>query len=151
MNTAEIVRINIKNHHLYCDMVYKRVKGRERNLEEKIDTKINHSKRIEKELNNKNFYVYAAKHNNKFIGWIHILYVPKIGKWNKGVLQIDELYVEKNYRNMGLGTELVKTALKLRDDLELEKIRLYTDNPIAQRVYEKAGFKIINQCVFMEN
>ncbi len=151
MNKIKIIKINIKNYHLYCDMIYKRIKGRERNLEEKIDTKINHAKRIEKELSNNNFYVYAAKYNDIFIGWIHILYVPKIGKWSKGVLQIDELYVDKNYRNMGVGRELVDRVFKLKEDLGLEKIRLYTDNPIAQSLYEKAGLEVVNQCVFMEN
>jgi len=46
MNTIEIVKVNTKNYHLYCDMIHKRIKGRERNLDEKLETKTKHSKRI---------------------------------------------------------------------------------------------------------
>lgn len=151
MSLRKIVKVNTKNYNLYCDMLYRRVKRRDRNLEEMLETKKYHSTRIEEELKNKNFHVFAVEYNSKFIGYIHIVYIPKIGKWNKGLLQIDELYVDKEFRNLGVGTELIKKAFEIKDKLGLEKIRLYTENPIAQHVYEKCGFKIINNCVFMEN
>jgi ribosomal protein S18 acetylase RimI-like enzyme len=151
MSLTKIVEINTKNYHLYCDMLYRRMKGRDRNLEEMLETKKNHSSRIEDELKNKNFYVFAAEYNSKFIGYIHIVYIPKIGKWKKGLLQIDELYVDKDFRNLGVGSKLVEKAFEIKDKLGLEKVRLYTENPIAQHVYEKFGFKIINNCVFMES
>jgi hypothetical protein len=39
MSLTKIVEINTKNYHLYCDMLYRRMKGRDRNLEEMLETK----------------------------------------------------------------------------------------------------------------
>jgi len=151
MNTIEIVKVNTKNYHLYCDMIHKRIKGRERNLDEKLETKIKHYKRIEEELSNPNFYVYAAEYNKKFIGWIHGVYIPKIGKWTEGILFLDEIWVDPDYRNQGVGEMLMLKMKEIKKVMKVKKLRLYTDNQTAKTFFEKCGIKTVCQCHFMED
>ncbi|MFX0125176.1 MAG: GNAT family N-acetyltransferase [Candidatus Hodarchaeota archaeon] len=62
-----------------------------------------------------------------------------------GVVELEELFIQKSYRNKGIGTQLVKKAL-----LEIEKriyplhsIFLFIDktNGVTQHIFDKFGFK----------
>lgn len=150
MEDVFIRKVTSQNYNLYCEMIFKRMKGRERNIEEKLETKVKHSKRIEEELNNPNFYVYAAELDKKFIGWIHGVYIPKIGKWTEGILFLDELWVDPDHRNKGIGKMLVEKMKEVKEEMEVEKLRVYTNNETAKGLFEKCNLKVINECFFME-
>ncbi|MTI66340.1 MAG: GNAT family N-acetyltransferase [Firmicutes bacterium] len=151
-NTINITieRINKKNYHKFNDMVYWRINGVEKSAKEKEENKKTIFKEVYKELEHEGFYVYAAKYNEKFIGWISLMYIPKIGKWHKGVIYVDELWTAPNFRRKGVGYKLMNKAKELEEELGAVTTRLYTDNIIAQKLYEKCGLEITNDAVFME-
>ncbi len=93
-----IERITETNYNKFDDMVFYRENGFQR---EPSNAPI--SRQITEQLNNPDFYVYAVNVENRFVGWISITYIPKIGsRWNgKGHIYVDELWVAPDYRNNG--------------------------------------------------
>lgn len=83
---------------MYEDMISWRTDGNELADSERYCK--NESHRVELEDNN--FYVFSDEHEDRFIGWIHILIIPKIGKWKQGHIFVDEMWVAPKYRrNVG--------------------------------------------------
>lgn len=151
MNQAfEIVKVTKDNYHLYDDLVYLRLNGKERSEKEKEVSKTKIDLRILKELKKEGFFVYAALIEKKFVGWIHSIYVPKIGKWTTGIMYIDELWVSSDFRRKGIATALIKKVIEIKDELGIDCIRVYTDNKAAKNLYEKCGLHVINESFFME-
>lgn len=151
MNHAfEIVKVTKDNYHLYDDLVYLRLNKKERSEKEKEISKTKIDLKVLKELKKDDFYVYAALVKNRFVGWIHGIYIPKIGKWPIGVFYIDELWVAPDFRRNGIATVLIKKMIEIKDELGIECIRVYTDNAKAVKLYEKCGLHVINESLFME-
>jgi len=146
----EIVKVTKDNYHLYDDLVYLRLNGKERSEKEKEVSKTKIDLRILKELKKDGFFVYAALTENKFVGWIHALYIPKIGKWPMGIMYIDELWVSSDFRRKGIATALIKKVIEIKDDLGIDCLRVYTDNKAAKNLYEKCGLHVINESFFIE-
>lgn len=84
-----IVRVDETNYSLFVDMITRRMKEACGEVSE-----INAPPLFAKDLANKNLFVYAAKAEDRFIGWISLVYIPKIGKWKSGHIYVDELWVE---------------------------------------------------------
>ena len=60
---------------------------------------------------------------------------------------IDNNAVDPEYQGRGISTELVKRVVEELRALGVERIKVKTAHvPAAGRVYEKAGFRIVNQC-----
>lgn len=72
----KVDRINENNYYLFDDMVFWRENGFER---ETLRAPI--AEQIKKELANPNLYIYAVMVDNRYIGWISLVYIPKVGKW----------------------------------------------------------------------
>ena len=111
------------------------------------------SAQIKKELANPNLYVYAAKVDNRYVGWISLVYMPKIGKWKgHGHVYVDELWVAPPFRGLGLSKALMQKADELKEKLEATGIRLYVNvnNPTAKKLYESCGYQEDGQAHFME-
>ncbi|MTI49130.1 GNAT family N-acetyltransferase [Sporosalibacterium faouarense] len=145
-----IERINKNNYHEFNDMVYWRINEVERTTEEKRASKNECFEDVYKELDHQGFYVYAAKYQDKYIAWISLMYIPKIGKWHKGMIYIDELWTAPEFRRKGVAYELMKKAFELQSKTDAISVRLYTHNPVAQKLYEKCGLEVIGEAVFME-
>ena len=95
----EIERITEDNYTLFEDMIYWRQNGMEREPSREPV-----SEQIQKELRDPNLYVYAAMKEGRYIGWISLVYIPKIGKWGgHGHVYVDELWVAEQYRRQGCG------------------------------------------------
>ena len=75
----EIKRVTAENYSMFADMVTWRRTGK---YAESFSTQVD--KAIEKELQNPDLYVYAAQSDGRFVGWISLVYIPKIGKWIMG-------------------------------------------------------------------
>lgn len=146
----EIVKVTKDNYHLYDDLVYLRLNGKERSQKEKEVSKTKIDLRILKELKKDDFFVYAALIGKNFVGWIHALYIPKIGKWTMGIMYIDELWVSSDFRRKGIATALIKKVIETKDELGIDCLRVYTDNKAARDLYEKCGLHVINESFFME-
>ena len=143
-----IDRIDADNYSRFDDMVFRRVNGFER---EPSGAPV--PERIRRELENPNLHVYAAMVDGRYVGWISLVYIPKIGKWNgRGHVYVDELWVSPGFRRQGLAKALLQKADGLKDELDAAGVRLYvnTNNPAAQRLYEQCGFREDGQAYFME-
>lgn len=143
---VKITRVNNYNYHLYEDMVNCRISGIETAQADKSS-----STDIQRpELEDDKFYVFAGELQDRFIGWIHILIIPKIGKWQKGHLFVDELWVAPAFRRKGLALKLLSSIDLVKSETGIKSIRLITETESARKLYEKYGFTVVNECVFME-
>ena len=144
----EVVKVTAENYSLFQDLVVWRQTGsRQAFAGEPL------SRQIEHELENPNLHLYAARGPDCFVGWISLVYIPKVGKWGgRGHLYVDELWVAPEYRRRGIGTALLAMADRVKTELRATGIRLYVniDNPAARRLYEKSGFLESGKAHFME-
>ena len=144
-----IVRIDEGNYSLFDDMVFWRTNGFEREPEHAWV-----SEQMKQQLANPNLYVYAVQVENRYVGWVSLVYIPKIGsRWNgHGHVYVDELWVEPNFRGKGYAKALMQKADELKDKLHATGIRLYVNvnNPAAQNLYEFCGYREDGQAYFME-
>lgn len=95
----------------------------------KIRTYVN--SHIPKQLDNYRMITY----DNRIIGCI------LVEKKDANVL-LDEIYIEENYRNKGLGTKLIKDVILNNDIIYLW---VYKENVIAISLYKKLGFNTIEE------
>ena len=144
-----IEKIDINNYSLFDDMVFWRENGFEREASQKSV-----SEQMKKELANPNLYVYAVMVESRYVGWISLIYIPKVGsRWSgHGHVYIDELWVEPNFRGKGFAKALMRKADELKIELEATGIRLYVNvnNPTAKKLYEHCGYLEDGQAYFME-
>lgn len=153
MKEYKIIKVNNKNYSMFDDMVFRRINRRERTYAEKSEAASNNFKDIYLALDNTNLYVYAALDKDKFVGWISIIYMPKVGRLNGlGHVYVDELWVEPTYRRQGIANKLMKKADELLNITASAGIRLYvnSENPKAKMLYEKCGFSERGIAYFME-
>lgn len=145
----KIDRIDIHNYSRFDDMVFWRENGCER---EPTHTPV--SEQMEKQLANSNLQVYAVEVENRYVGWISLVYIPKIGsRWKgHGHVYVDELWVEPGYRGRGYAKALMAKAEELKREWDANGIRLYVNvnNPTAQKLYERCGYREDGQACFME-
>lgn len=144
----KIVKVEADNYSLFDDMIYWRTNGFER---KPIKRKVHED--IIKELANPNLHIYAVETEGKYVGWISIIYLPKVGKFNgHGHIYVDELWIEPNFRKRGYAMELMKKADELSNKINTSGIRLYVnaENPNAKALYEKCGYESLGLAYFME-
>jgi len=149
----QIVKVTKENYQWFDDMIYFRLN----NVERKNDQNQTNIKDLQvdnlKELENSNLHLYAATVNEKMIGWISLIYLPKVGKYKgRGIIYIDELWVEKGHRNKGIGKALLMKADELSSNLNASSIRLFVDssNQIAQKLYNSCKFRVVSNNLMME-
>ena len=141
-----IERITETNYPAFADMTYWRKNGTER----KNDAPP--GEMVKKHLADKNFRVYAARADNKFVGWIALVFMPKISWTDKGFVYVDELWVQEDYRREGIATALMAKADQYKNEIDAAGVRLYVNvnNPTAKHLYEKCGYSCEGTAEFME-
>lgn len=72
----KIEKIHADNYSLFDDMIFWRETG-----EERKPTTLPVAEAIRNELENPNLHLYAAKKQNRYVGCISFIYLPKVGKW----------------------------------------------------------------------
>jgi ribosomal protein S18 acetylase RimI-like enzyme len=82
------------------------------------------------------FLVSLAKENDTLIGYC----VSSINSEKQG--EVESIYIEKEFRNFGIGDHFMKTALKWMDDREVQRkiVGVAVGNEEAFGFYEKYGF-----------
>ena len=143
-----IVKIDAENYSLFEDMVYWRM-----NNSQRLPSKESVSQSILSELNNPNLFIYAVELESKYVGWISLIYMPKVGKFNgHGHIYIDEIWIEPSYRKNGFAYELMKLAEVLKEEKCATGVRLYVniDNLGAKKLYEKCDFIVSGSAYLME-
>lgn len=91
--------------------------------------------------NIENDWIYVACVDNKIVGYM-TCWINKKRPWLEyDVLEIGNLYIQKEYRRLGIGTELINKAKSICKDNEIKylKIEVLDDNKEAQRFYQKHG------------
>ncbi len=73
--------------------------------------------------------------DNKIVGCV------LLEKHNDGVL-LDEIYLEENYRNKGIGTDIIKKILLSN---KVVYLWVYKRNIKAISLYQKMGFRVIKE------
>lgn len=70
----------------------------------------------------------------------HIVGALRVIDYEDGVL-VDEIFIEKEFRNKGIGTSIFKNILKENNAVYLW---VYKTNTIAGKMYQNLGFKTIS-------
>ena len=144
---VEIRKVTAENYPLFDAMVRWRMSGipQEATLTETPE-------QVRQELANPNYAVYAACADDRFVGWIALCYIPKIGKWKRGHLYVDELWVAESYRRNGIARALLSRAEALAKEWAVTGLRLYvnTENPGARQLYASCGYEGFGTAEFME-
>ena len=131
--------------------MYKLVKSRESNIEKLIEYKkrtiYEYAENLsDEEINKINNYV-----ENNIQKIIDNYYNIIVGENIVGCLLLtdkddgkllDEIYLEEEYRNKGIGTDIIKNILKQNDIVYLW---VYKKNIKAIKLYKKLGFDIIEE------
>ena len=150
-----IERITRENYHMFDDMVSWRIKGVELTKEEKEANKSNEFIEVYKELEHPGFYAYGALCDGRFVGWISIMYTPKIGRrrWKKGVIYVDELWTAPEYRGRGIAKQLIRKAFDCQKETGAVEVRLYVgeDNMVAQELFKKCGLQMMWKATYMKS
>jgi ribosomal protein S18 acetylase RimI-like enzyme len=143
-----IVRVNADNYTRFDDMVFWRKNGIERtSLVQSLPVAILN------ELQNDNLHVYAAEIDGRFVGWISLIYLPKVGAWGgRGHVYVDELWVAPEFRRQGIAKQLMKQADELAERMHALGVRLYvnSENPSAKALYDGCGFERACTAYMME-
>ncbi len=95
--------------------------------------------------------IVVIKNNDKIIG-----YTILINFWSNefggNILNIDELYVVKEFRSLGIGTNLIKYLAenKYKNSVAIQ-LEATPENVLAKKLYKRLGFKNWqNECLIME-
>ena len=93
-------------------------------------------------LEDNNSYYIVAVEDDKIVGVLISEIQVKIHRAKKQCF-VDDLIVDENYRNRGIGRQLLQNAVDYAKDQDCEVIELtsYRDNVNAHRFYENNGFK----------
>lgn len=147
-----IEKVDKTNYDMFEDLTFIRKNGREKTTEElALPRKYTDTYKI---LENKNLYIFAAKTDCKFIGYVSAVYIPKVGSpKSPGHFFIDELWTQPQYRRSGVAHALMSQAEKASRDSGAIGMRLYTgsDNFSARALYEKCGYTNLGcDACFME-
>jgi len=107
--------------------------------------------KIESELTDKNAEFYFTELEGKAIGYLKI----NVGESqteikNKNALEIERIYVLKEFHGKKVGQILYEKAIELAKEKNMEYVWLgvWEKNPRAIRFYEKNGFVEFNKHVF---
>lgn len=97
----------------------------------------------QKEIIDKGGYIWLAREGNHILGTISLI------KVNSKTYEIAKLGVRKGFRNNGIGTKLMLTAIMKSYNLNATKIILYTTKKLdkALSLYERYGFKYVEDAV----
>ena len=98
-------------------------------------------------LINNNTHAFVCEKNNKIIGYIYC-YVN-----NESIGIIDALYIEEEYRGLGIATKLIELTinwLKNEKLVELIEISVMDKNKLAKKLYKKLGFQKFKETLRIE-
>ena len=92
--------------------------------------------------NIENDYLYVACKKNDIIGYM-TCWINKKKPWDKyDTLEIGNLYVKEEYRNLGIGTRFIEIAKKICKDKNIKylELKVLSENKSAREFYKKMKF-----------
>lgn len=142
-----IVRIDQTNYDRFDDMLFWRETGSER-----PPAHLPVPESVVRELQNPNLFLYALETEGRFVGWISLVYIPKVSKWKgHGHIYVDELWVAPAYQGRGFAKALMSKADELKLARQAVGIRLYVNvqNETAHALYNRCGYQEDGMAYFM--
>lgn len=114
-------------------------------LNELYENKIEYSKfsqKYKESLKDSSFYGIVAIEENKVVGVLISRVINRLAK-KKNILFIDDLIVNQNCRNTGIGKKLIQTATDYAVNKDCGALELTSmiQNVNAHRFYENNGFE----------
>lgn len=107
--------------------------------------------KLTQEIQNENSEFYFAELDQQHIGYLKINYGKAQTEFkNEDSLEIERIYVLKEYHGKGIGQELFNYALKRAKNREVKYVWLgvWEHNPRAISFYEKNGLEVFDQHPF---
>lgn len=109
------------------------------------------TEKLKTELTDKNAEFYFAELDNKVIGYLKVNFGQSQTEIkNKNALEIERIYVLKEFHGKKIGQILYGKAIKLAKEKNVEYVWLgvWEQNPRAIRFYEKNGFVAFDKHIF---
>ena len=125
-----LVKANIDNQELLIKYKLNSIIDYATNLSEEEINKINNyvKTNIPKQISNYKLIIV----NDNIIGCL------LVEKYKDGIL-LDEIYIESNFRNLGIGSSIIENIIK---DKKIIYLWVYKNNVKAIKLYLKLKFKI---------
>ena len=119
-----------------CDELLTKLIQDERQYNDTIDDNYIVTNHFNKMLDDENIIILAYYINKIIVGYI------LIRRTSNNTCLLDGLYVEKEYRNKGIGKSLLTEAISRIKNMNVkyEDINVMYNNIIAKHIYEKLGF-----------
>ena len=119
-----------------CDELLTKLIHDERQYNETIEDNYIITNHFNKMLDDENIIILAYYINKTIVGYI------LIRRTSNNTCLLDGLYVEKEYRNKGIGKSLLKEAISRIKNMNVKyvDINVMYNNIIAKHIYEKLGF-----------
>lgn len=150
-----VEQVTKENYHMFYDMVSWRMNNVELTQIEKEKNRSRVFVEVYKNLNHPGFYTFCALYEGRFVGWISLMYTPKIAlqRWSNGVMYIDELWVAPEFRRKGIAKQLMEKAFECQKNAGAAEVRVYVgdDNIPAQELYNKSGLHVDSKAVYMKS
>jgi GNAT superfamily N-acetyltransferase len=86
-------------------------------------------------------HIFVARQEGEIIGMVSLLYTISTALGGKVAL-LEDMIVAPEYRNSGVGSQLLKHAIRFANQTDCQRITLLTDsdNKSAQNFYQRHGF-----------
>ncbi len=97
-------------------------------------------------------HILIIKEKNEVLGMVNLLYTISTALGARvGILE--DMVISKEYRSLGLGSKLLKFAIKLAKENGCKRLTLLTDadNTSAHKFYTEKGFKLSSMIPFRIN
>ena len=119
-----------------CDELLTKLIQDERQYNDTIDDNYIVTNHFNKMLDDENIIILAYYINKTIVGYI------LIRRTSNNTCLLDGLYVEKEYRNKGIGKSLLTEAISRIKNMNIKyvDINVMYNNIIAKHIYEKLGF-----------
>ena len=119
-----------------CDELLTKLIQDERQYNDTIDDNYIVTNHFNKMLDDENIIILAYYINKTIVGYI------LIRRTSDNTCLLDGLYVEKEYRNKGIGKSLLTEAISRIKNMNVKyvDINVMYNNIIAKHIYEKLGF-----------
>lgn len=119
-----------------CDELLTKLIHDERQYNDTIEDNYIITNHFNKMLDDENIIILAYYINKTIVGYI------LIRRTSNNTCLLDGLYVEKEYRNKGIGNSLLKEAISRIKNMNVKyvDINVMYNNIIAKHIYEKLGF-----------
>jgi len=91
-----------------------------------------------------NHELVVAERNGEVIGTLHLIFLPSVSFQGGLRAQIESVRLDKNYRNQGIGNEMMKWSIERARERGAHIVQLTThqSREDAHRFYERLGFKV---------